>query len=149
MTMTRNRPRPVLLPLCALVCLLVTVAGCAAPVRVEWKTETEMNTAGFNLYRGESPEGPFDVKVNTELIPPSDDPLTGKAYTYIDRTAQAGVTYYYQLQEVEKNGQTNAHGPISVHAGGLTSWHAAILAGLAGMVLVIWLRGSKEAMRRR
>ena len=38
-----------------LVILFVSLAasGCAAPVRVEWSTETEMNTAGFNLYRGE------------------------------------------------------------------------------------------------
>lgn len=135
--------------LAVLACLLVIVAGCAAPVRVEWKTETEINTIGFNLYRGESPDGPFDVKVNDELIPASDDPLTGKAYTYIDETARPGRTYYYQLQEVEKSGATNSYGPISVRAGGLAWWHAAILIALAGLVLVIWLRGSKEAMRPR
>ena len=141
-----NQP---VLRLIVLACLLVILAGCAAPVRVEWKTETEMNTAGFNLYRGESPDGPFDVKVNSELIPPSEDPLTGKAYTYVDETALPGVTYYYQLQEIEKNGQTNFYGPISVRAGGLRWWHAAVLIGLAGLVLLIWLRGGPEAVRPR
>jgi hypothetical protein len=133
----------------ALIVLLVTLSGCAVPVRVEWKTETEMNTAGFNLYRGESPDGPFDAKVNADLIPPSEDPLTGKAYIYIDETARPGVTYYYQLQEVEKNGATNTYGPISVHAGGLAWWHVASLIGLAALVLLIWLRGGKEAARAR
>lgn len=146
--MNRN-PRSTLATLCVLACLLVVLAGCTVPVNVTWKTETELNTAGFNLYRGESPDGPFDVKVNTELIPPADDPLTGKAYTYIDRTAQAGRTYYYQLQEVEKSGQTNTHGPISVHVSGLTWWHAAILVALAGMVLALWLRGGRRAAQPR
>jgi hypothetical protein len=141
--------RPSLAAFAVLACLLVTLSGCAAPVRVEWKTETEINTIGFNLYRGESPDGPFDVKINDQLIPPSDDPLTGKAYTYIDETARPGVTYYYQLQEVEKSGGTNAYGPISVRAGGLAWWHAAVLIGLAGLVLFIWLRGSKAAARPR
>ena len=103
-------PRPLvsLFP-CFLVILFVslTASGCAAPVRVEWSTETEMNTAGFNLYRGESADGPFDVKVNDQLIPPAADPLTGGKYQYVDKTARAGVTYYYRLEEVERNGGTN------------------------------------------
>lgn len=127
-----------------LLLILLTLSACTAPVRVEWRTETEMNTAGFNLFRGTSPDGPFDVKVNEQLIPPSADPLTGKSYTYIDKTAQAGVTYYYQLQEVEQGGRMNTFGPISVRAGGLTWWHAAILAVLGAAVLFAWLRGGKN-----
>ncbi len=128
---------------------ILMLAGCTAPVRIEWRTETEINTAGFNLYRGESPDGPFDVKVNDQLIPPSADPLTGKSYVYIDRTAQAGVTYYYQLQEVEKSGRVNTYGPISVRAGGFTGWHALVLVALALGVIALWVFGRKEALRPR
>ena len=64
--------RRVPLRLIVLLVILFALSGCAAPVRVEWITETEMNTAGFNLYRGESADGPFDVKVNAQLIPPAD-----------------------------------------------------------------------------
>ena len=126
-----------------LATLLLLLAGCAAPVRVTWTTETEMNTAGFNLYRSTSPDGPFNQKVNEELIPPSADPLTGKEYTYVDTTAQGGITYYYQLQEVERNGSINAFGPISVRAGGLEWPQFVLLALLAVAVLVIWIRGGK------
>lgn len=132
-----------------LLMALLILAACTAPVRVEWRTETEMNTAGFNLYRGESPDGPFDVRVNEQLIPPSADPLTGKAYTYVDTTAQAGVTYYYQLQEVERNGQVNTFGPISVRAGGFTWRHALVLGGMAAVVLVLWGLGSRKAVHPR
>ena len=31
----------------------------AATVIVEWTTASELNTAGFNLYRRDSPDGPF------------------------------------------------------------------------------------------
>jgi hypothetical protein len=127
----------------ALFLLALVVSACTSPVRVEWTTETEMNTAGFNLYRGESPDGPFDVKINDQLIPPADDPLMGKQYTYVDRSALPGTTYYYQLQEVEKDGKINTHPPIRAEVAGFQWWHALILAALAAIVFFLWLRGSK------
>ena len=134
-----------------LVLLFVSLvaSGCTAPVRVEWITETEMNTAGFNLYRGESVDGPFDVKVNEQLIPPAADPLTGGKYQYVDKTAKAGITYYYRLEEVERNGGTNNFGPISVRAGGLEWWHLLVLVGLAAVVVALWLLGGRKEARKQ
>ena len=80
-----------------LVLLLLLGASCSAPVRVDWSTETEIRTAGFNIYRGESLNGPFDVKVNERLVPASLDPMTGGKYSYLDNAAQLGKLYYYQL----------------------------------------------------
>ena len=135
--------------LVALLIILFALSGCAAPVRVEWTTETEMNTAGFNLYRGESADGPFDVKVNEQLIPPAADPLTGGKYQYVDKTARAGVTYYYRLEEVERNGGTNDFGPISVRAGGLEWWHLLVLVGLAAVVVSLWLLGGRKEAKKQ
>jgi hypothetical protein len=135
--------------LIALLVILFALSGCAAPVRVEWSTETEMNTAGFNLYRGESADGPFDVKVNDQLIAPAADPLTGGKYQYVDKTARAGVTYYYRLEEVERNGGVNSYGPISVQAGGLEWWHILILVMLAAVVIALWLVGGRKEARRQ
>ena len=118
-------------------------------MRVEWSTETEMNTAGFNLHRGESADGPFDVKVNDQLIPPAADPLTGGKYQYVDKTARAGVTYYYQLEEVERNGGANTFGPISVRAGGLAWWHALVLVGLAAAAAALWLVGGRKEAKKQ
>jgi hypothetical protein len=137
------------LRLIALLIIMLALSGCAAPVRVEWTTETEMNTAGFNLYRGVSVDGPFDVKVNAQLIPPAADPLTGGKYQYVDQTARAGVTYYYRLEEVERNGGTNNFGPISVRAGGLEWWHVLILALLGVGVAALWILGRKRATAPR
>ncbi len=125
-----------------------TLAGCTAPVVVEWSTETEMNTAGFNLYRGAAEAGPFDVKVNEQLIPAAPDPMTGGKYSFVDRTARPGVTYYYQLQEVERTGAVNKHGPIAVRAGGFDWRLAAVLGALAAGVLFLWIKGGRQADRK-
>jgi hypothetical protein len=125
-----------------------TLSGCTAPVVVEWSTETEMNTAGFNLYRGAAAAGPFDVKVNEQLIPAALDPMTGGKYSFVDRTARPGVTYYYQLQEVEKTGAVNKHGPIAVRAGGFDWRLAAVLGALGAIVLSLWVIGSRKAYHK-
>lgn len=97
-----------------------------ARVVVEWSTASELDTAGFNLYRSESQTGPFE-KVNQDLIPAAPDPLTGGEYSYTDHTVKSGFTYYYELEDVELSGSTSRHGPIAVKAtsGG---WLQLILA---------------------
>jgi hypothetical protein len=84
-------------------------------VIVEWTTESEVDMAGFNLYRSDSSEGPF-VKVNIALIPGASDPLLGSKYAYTDTNVVAGQTYYYKLEDVDLDGTTALHGPIEVVA---------------------------------
>jgi hypothetical protein len=86
-----------------------------AEVIVEWTTASELDTVGFNLLRGETSIGPFE-QVNSELIPTAGDLLTGSSYTYEDRNALAGITYFYMLEEVESTGSTNQYGPTIVEA---------------------------------
>jgi hypothetical protein len=87
----------------------------ASRILVEWKTASELNTAGFNLYRGESPDGPF-VQLNTGMISASPDPVIGGEYRYLDTDVTVGKTYYYQLEDVELGGTSTRHGPISITA---------------------------------
>jgi hypothetical protein len=123
------------------------MAACGAPIRVEWSTETEMDTAGFNLYRGESPEGPFDLKVNAELIPASPDPLSGGKYSLIDHSARLGATYYYRLEEVDKTGQVTFHGPIKSKAR-LFNWQQALVLGVLALAVGgLWIWGGRRAAR--
>jgi len=109
-----------LAPLARLASLApLALAACApAPARivVQWTTATEINTAGFNVYRSERAEGPY-TKLNAQLIPAS-DALTGGKYQYEDTTVVAGKTYYYQLEDVEYGGVTARHGPIVITASG-------------------------------
>ena len=116
-----------------------------AAVIVEWTTESEVNLAGFNLYRSESPDGPY-VKLNDTLIAASPDPVTGGSYSCTDATAEPGVTYYYQLEDVELDGKATMHGPIAVVSEGhvvsslvrpiaLLALLGAVLLGVAALVV--------------
>lgn len=73
---------------------------------VQWATETEVNTAGFNLYRSSSIEGPFE-RLNSELVYGAGDPLTGAEYEFVDSEIGRNQTYFYQLEELETNGSAN------------------------------------------
>lgn len=109
-------------------------------VIVEWTTESEVNLAGFNIYRSENRDGPY-VKLNDTLIPASPDPVTGGSYTYTDSTAEPGVIYYYQLEDVELDGKSTMHGPIAaVSQGNAVSplfQTVGVLALLVAVLLVL------------
>jgi hypothetical protein len=112
-------------------------------VVVEWTTESEVNLAGFNVYRSEGVDGPY-VKLNDTLISASPDPIAGGSYSYADSTAKAGVTYYYKLEDVELDGTATVHGPITVVAQGESAVQpspavlasATLLAALLGTAAV-------------
>jgi len=115
-------------------------------VIVEWSTASELDTVGFNLLRGETTEGPFE-QVNKNLIPSSSDMLTGASYSYEDGSAQAGITYFYLLEEVESSGNTNQHGPIVVEASSPAKTKlmiAALLISGAVTYTIILLRVPKQ-----
>ncbi len=91
--------------------------GQQTTVLVEWTTASELDTAGFNLHRGENQQGPFS-QINANLIPASSDPLTGGSYSYEDHPVRQGQVYYYRLEEVVFDGSSNYFGPIPVQAEG-------------------------------
>lgn len=90
-------------------------SGAPGHISVAWATGSEINTAGFNLYRSDSAQGPY-VRINSELIPASNDALAGANYQYLDENTVAGHTYYYQLEDVELNGASVRHPAVEVTA---------------------------------
>lgn len=81
-------------------------------VIIEWSTSSELDTAGYNLYRKAEQKGDLE-KVNPELIPASDDPLLGGDYIFVDDNVQIDITYQYELEEVEFDGGSSRFGPIT------------------------------------
>ncbi len=129
-----------LFPLLLIVVFLL--AGCnSQKTKVTWQTASEVDTAGFNLYRGPTADGPWQ-KINESLIPPSQDPIRGGDYEFTDTTAEPGKTYYYQLEEVELSGATTRFDPIELNAGAKApAWYWWVIGALAAIVLG-WLGGS-------
>ena len=104
-------------------------------VVIEWETASEMDTAGFNLYRGDQENGPF-LQVNDALIPGADDPITGGSYEFVDSNVTAGTTYYYQLEEVELSGSRMVVETTAVQAAAGGQLELA-LAGIMFLVAAI------------
>ncbi|MCA9965335.1 MAG: hypothetical protein KC423_13855 [Anaerolineales bacterium] len=65
-------------------------------VRADWDTQSEQDTAGFILKRGQG--GNFTAI--SPIIPAVGDFSQGAEYTYTDTTAVSGQTYVYQLLEI-------------------------------------------------
>lgn len=84
-------------------------------ILLAWQTANEIDNIGFNLYRAESDTG-SKVKLNETLIPTNVMPgsLVGAFYSFEDKTVEAGVSYYYWLEDVEASGKTTLHGPVEV-----------------------------------
>lgn len=134
-------------------CSVQEPGSISSHIRIEWATGTELNTAGFNLYRSARAEGPY-LKINEQLVPASNDPVVGGKYEFDDPNVVPGTTYYYQLEDVEYSGVATRHGPIVATASGGSNWGVITLvtAGiglLIGISVIILLMRSRARHRRR
>ena len=76
-------------------------------VTVRWTTESELDNAGFNIYRSETRNGEYK-QVNTEMIQGAGTTGERTAYKWVDQTAKPGVVYYYQIEDVSFAGERQA-----------------------------------------
>jgi hypothetical protein len=122
--------------------LLLLLAGCSNQgATITWETASEVDTAGFNLYRATSPDGPWQ-KIKEQLIPPSEDPVSGGSYKFVDKSAEPGKTYYYQLEEGELSGNTTRFDPIELQTAANTLSWPWWIAGAVVAIGLGWLLGS-------
>jgi len=105
-------------------------------VIIEWSTASELDTAGFNLYRSDKLDSEY-ILINSNLIPASSDPLTGGEYSYKDSDVIPGQTYFYELEDLEFNGGVNRYGPIEIAAVSGGKIELVLAIGLAGMGILI------------
>ena len=122
----------------------------AGSVTLNWTTDVETNTVGFNLYIS-TPATPSWTLVNPALI----DAQGGGVYTFTDPNDRRGGTFHYRLEEVETESTGSARlryptiaigiGPNAVSLLGLRAGASAgsvlarlgALTALAGIVLGI------------
>jgi hypothetical protein len=72
-------------------------------VTMRWRTLAELETVGFNVMRSTTTEGLYE-QVNGGLIVARGEGLGGASYEFVDQAVEAGVTYYYYVQEVLATG---------------------------------------------
>ena len=76
-----------------------------------WRTESEIDTAGFNIYRGVIGSAEM-TKLNDTLIPAKGTATSGAEYTYVDADVRNGVIYIYKLEDVDTAGTVTEHKPV-------------------------------------
>jgi hypothetical protein len=79
-------------------------------VTLNWVTGTEVDNAGFNIYRAGA-DGAY-VQINDEIIPADGNSASGAAYQFVDNNVQNRQTYSYKLEDVDLNGAKTMHGPV-------------------------------------
>ena len=111
--------------------LAVTLASFEAVaqtdhVLVTWETVSELNSAGFNLYRSATEGG---ERTLVAFVPSQAPGSTGgAAYSTTDTAVAAGETYWYWLEALDVSGGSTLHGPVSVT---MQSPTAVTLGGLS------------------
>lgn len=81
-----------------------TAAGGDNSVVLCWKTCSEIDLAGFNLYRALGCDGVFSP-INPVLVPARGTGPDFQEYQYIDQNLSNGFHYYYKLSTVDLNGR--------------------------------------------
>ena len=98
-------------PACSLTAIeLISFTAEPLPrgrVLLAWETGTEVDTAGFNLYRAIEEEGPY-TKI-AGLIPAKGSPVAGASYWFLDKPGFG--RFFYQLEDVDIYGGSTMHGP--------------------------------------
>ncbi|MBN1425979.1 hypothetical protein JXA88_15630 [Candidatus Fermentibacteria bacterium] len=92
---------------------LSSLSAVAAPgeVQVRWRTETESENLGFNVYRASDGER---AKINEWLIPGAGTTLSPNDYQFVDREVTVGTRFQYWVSDVSFSGLETFHGPVVV-----------------------------------
>ncbi len=72
-------------------------------VVISWTTESELNNAGFNIFRSTSRTKNFQ-RINVRLIQGAGTTGQRTQYQFIDKSAKPDVAYYYRLEDVDLSG---------------------------------------------
>lgn len=78
---------------------------------IRWKTASEVDNFGFDVYRSESEEGQF-VRINPEIIEgagTSDEP---RQYEFVDATIDPHKTYFYYVESISMSGTREKFTPV-------------------------------------
>ncbi|MEJ2636150.1 MAG: FlgD immunoglobulin-like domain containing protein [Calditrichia bacterium] len=83
---------------------------------LNWTTESEINNAGFEIWRSNEESGTYQLYSsyanNPSLLGQGNSTMRHE-YQFQDGLVVAGQTYWYKLADVDVNGEKTFHGPVS------------------------------------
>jgi len=89
-----------------------TATPGATQVDLAWSTASEVATSGFNIWRSDAADGTY-TKLNAALIPATGVSPAGASYTWSDTSLSYNYAVFYKLEDIDANGLSNLHGPVS------------------------------------
>jgi hypothetical protein len=87
----------------------------ARGVTLAWSTASESENLGFQIYRSESANQPL-TPISAQLLAGAGTSSSVHHYEYLDETAHAGHTYYYQIADVDYQGHMRFHEILKIDA---------------------------------
>jgi hypothetical protein len=81
-------------------------------VMLQWVTQSETNVSGYYIFRNLVNNIGTAERINAFI--PATNTSQETSYTFTDREATAGYTWYYWLQHVEMSGEFEFHGPVNL-----------------------------------
>ncbi len=90
-----------------------THLGKPGVIRLKWTTQSEENSFGFFVRRGDNTEGTdFAILNENEIIASAGNSSTERKYVYYDKAVMIGEEHYYYLEEVDLSGNVEKFSPI-------------------------------------
>jgi hypothetical protein len=77
----------------------------AEPLRntIRWKTASEVENFGFDVYRATAEEGPFE-RITASPIPGAGTVDEPTSYQFADEQIESGVAYWYYVESISMQG---------------------------------------------
>jgi hypothetical protein len=86
-----------------------TGAGLTNTIR--WKTASEVENFGYDVYRAEDEQGPF-VRITDLPIPGYGTTDVPQSYEYSDEAISPNQAYYYYVESISMGGKRDRFTPV-------------------------------------
>jgi hypothetical protein len=79
--------------------------------RIRWTTASEVDNFGFDVYRGESAEGPF-VRVTPQPLAGGGTSDVPRSYEFLDTAIDPTKAYWYYVESISLSGERERFTPV-------------------------------------
>lgn len=95
----------------AIILIFFKALNHSTGVTLKWKTGSELNSAGFHLWRSNLKHGDYR-KITKSMVPAKGGPSSGADYELIDSNVKSGQIYFYKLEEISMDGKSRFYRAI-------------------------------------
>ena len=78
---------------------------------IRWATASEVDNFGFDVFRSESADGPFE-KLNPQVLEGAGTTDEPTSYQWVDDTIDPRKAYYYYVESISMSGERELFTPV-------------------------------------